>query len=131
MLGAHINLMWAFGCTIKLKNMTDLESDYPYVRLPKRIDRLLFTLAEELRNNKCFNALEAVGFETGRSRSHFTFVVLDTIFNESPDELVDQYLDLLEKHTVKLKDTRKTTLAKRALKFYVDLMVVRAERRRV
>lgn len=97
-------------------------SEYPYVRLPKKIDQTMLLLCEELRNNRFFNGIEKIGFEDYSSRSHFTFLILDLIFGEAPDELADLYLNLLEKYTKKLKNNDRKTITKQAFRFYIDLM---------
>lgn len=102
--------------------------DYPHVRLPKKIDHLLYILSQELKNNKFFDSLADVGFDDSQGRSDFTFMILDIIFKEASDELANIYLTLLIKHTKKLKDTGRASLTKQALKFYVDLMVEKKKR---
>lgn len=102
---------------------------YPYVRLPKKIDQILLLLCEELKNNRFFNNIEKIGFDDYSSRSQFTFVILDSIFGEAPDDLTDLYLTLLEKHTKKLKDNNKKYLAKEAFKFYIELMIEKKKRK--
>lgn len=101
---------------------------YPHVRLPKKIDRLLHILCEDLKNNYTFNNLVEAGFDDSNSRSEFTFLILDIVFKETSDDLANLYLSLLQKHTKKLKDTGQSSLAKRAIKFYVDLMIERKRR---
>lgn len=106
--------------------MDDLP-EYPHVRLPKKADRILLIISEELRNNRFFNKIEKIGFANYSARSHFTFLVLDLIFGDAPDELAELYLRLLEKYTMKLKDNRRKTIVKQAFNLYIDLL---AEKRR-
>lgn len=101
---------------------------YPHVRLPKKTDRLLHILCEDLKNNYTFNKLTEVGFDDSTSRSEFTFLILDIVFKETSDDLANLYLSLLQRHTNKLKDTVQSSLAKRALKFYVDLIIEKKRR---
>lgn len=105
-----------------------IRSEYPQVRLPKKIDQLLYILSQELKNNKVFDSLADVGFDDSQGRSDFTFMILDIIFKEAPDELANVYLTLLIKHTKKLKDTERTSITKQAFKFYIDLMVEKKKR---
>ena len=102
--------------------------EYPHVRLPRKIDRILLILCEELKNNKFFNSIEKIGFDDTNSRSHFTFLILDLIFKESPDELANLYFDLLQKYTKNLKDNQRTTVTKQAFRFYIDLMIEKKRR---
>lgn len=102
--------------------------EYPHVRLPKKIDQLLYILSQELKNNKVFDGLVDVGFDDTNGRSDFTFMILDIVFREAPDELANIYLTLLIKHTKKLKDTGRTSLTKQAFKFYIDLMIEKKKR---
>jgi hypothetical protein len=101
---------------------------YPHVRLPKKTDRILHILCEDLKNNYTFNNLAKVGFDDSNSRSEFTFFILDIVFKETSDDLSNLYFSLLQKHTKKLNDTGQSSLAKRAIKFYVDLMIERKRR---
>lgn len=102
--------------------------EYPHVRLPKKIDQLLYILSQDLKNNKVFDDLANVGFDDSQGRSDFTFMILDIIFKEATDELANVYLTLLIKHTKKLKDMRRSSLTKQALKFYIDLIVEKKKR---
>jgi len=102
--------------------------EYPHVRLPKKIDRLIYILSQELKSNKVFDSLADVGFDDSQGRSDFTFMILDIIFKEAPDELANIYLTLLIKHTKKLKDTGRSSLTKQAFKFYIDLMIEKKKR---
>jgi len=104
------------------------KTDYPHVRLPKKIDRILYILCEELKGNKFFNSIEKIGFDDSNSRTNFTFIVLDLIFKESSDELADLYLGLLQKHTKKLKNGDQSSATKQAIKFYVDLLIEKRRR---
>jgi hypothetical protein len=104
------------------------KSNFRHVRLPRKIDRILYILSEELRNNKFFNGIEKIGFDGTNARSHFTFLILDLVFKESSDELADRYFELLEKYTKKLKDDQWTTITKQAFRFYVDLIIEKRKR---
>ncbi|HRJ31294.1 MAG TPA: hypothetical protein PLV21_04965 [Cyclobacteriaceae bacterium] len=91
--------------------------EYPQFRLPKKADRILFIISEELTNNLFFNKIDKSGFDDYGARSHFTFLVLDLIFGEALDELAVLHRRLIEKYTMKLKDNRKKTIVNRPLIF--------------
>lgn len=103
-------------------------TQYPHVRLPKKIDQLLYILSQELKNNKVFDDLVKVGFDDSHSRSDFMSMVLDIVFKEDCEELANIYLRLIIKHSKKLKDTNRSTLTKQAFKFYIDLMIEKKKR---
>ena len=113
-----------FNCTLFMDDLPE----YPHVRLPKKADRILLIISEELRNNRFFNKIEKIGFDDYSARSHFTFLVLDLIFGEAPDELAELYLKLLEKYTRKLKDNRRKSIIKQAFNFYIDLLIEKKRR---
>lgn len=102
----------------------------PHVKVPKKVDQILLIISEDLRNNKVFNKLEKIGFDTVNARSHFTFLVLDLIFGNSADDLAELYLRLLEKYTQKVNSsiTRKS-LAKRSFRMYIELMIEKRVRK--
>ena len=123
-IGAGSDIRCLFNCTLFMDDLPE----YPHVRLPKKADRILLIISEELRNNRFFNKIEKIGFDDYSARSHFTFLVLDLIFGETPDELANLYLRLLEKYTRKLKDNQRKSIIKQAFNLYIELLIEKRRR---
>lgn len=102
-------------------------SKYSHVRLPNKIDRILFMLCEDLKTNRFFNKLHKAGLEETH-RSDLACLVLEMVFKETTDDLISLYLNLLEKHSKKIKKYERTSTAKQALNFYIDLVIEKKRR---
>lgn len=96
---------------------------YSLVRIPKKVDRTLFLLCEELKSNKFFEGLSKVGVDDIYYQPHLMSVILEKMgFKEISDDLVSRYIDLLSKYSGKIMEDRKS-ITKHAFRFYIDLLM--------
>jgi hypothetical protein len=99
------------------------------IKLPAKMELVVAILSEELKAEYFYRHLEQVGFGDCRFRSGLGSVVLALMnFDDSPDDLLDFYVNRLDHYCAKLKPDSES-FTKQAFKFYSDLK--RERKRRV
>lgn len=101
---------------------------YPLIRLPRKVEITLFLIQEELKSYKLFEGLHAAGLEDSYYQTHLNKLIMHyTGLDEDSDEEFSQYQHLLEKHGKKIEADR-STISKRTLEVYIDLMILKRKK---
>ena len=100
---------------------------YPLTKLPPKIDRCLFLIAQELKSRAFFNGLHRVGVEDVYLQPHLDQLILKCVgLDDGTDETTAFYFRIMERRSKKVKQDGKSVV-KQALKVYAELC---GERRR-
>jgi hypothetical protein len=95
---------------------------HPLVNLPKSIELTLYLICADLKSTKFFSGLRKVGLDDCFYRTDFSSMVLGASgFDEVPDDLLDFYFRLIEKHCELIEPNNKSVMGE-ALIVYEELM---------
>jgi hypothetical protein len=123
--------LWHFGTIaiirLKLKSMRRFQ--YPLVKLPKKIDKTVFLIQQELRITLMINKVAEAGFGPPDSPVSLEPLILQEIgFEEFPDDLIGLYVKLVEEACSKASIDDVASCSKQALKMYHVLVEERRRR---
>lgn len=108
---------------MKLKNL-----NLRLVKLPSKIELILFLIKEELKSAKFFNGLSKVGLDDCYYQSHFGTLILGYMgFDDRPDDLYSFYVSLIDEYSEKIEPDN-NSIVKYAFEVYVELVVERKQR---
>lgn len=111
------------GALMKLKNL-----NVRLVKLPPKIELILYLIKEELKTVKLFNGLARVGLDDCYYQSHFGTLVLAYMgFDERDDDLHNFYMDLIDKYSDKI-EADNDSIMKYAFKVYVEIAIEKKRR---
>ena len=94
---------------------------YPLVKLPRKIDHVLFLIQEELKSQKFFGDLEKVGFNDIQYQPHLGKLILMKMnLDDGSDEVFQWYYKIIERRKKKVKDGK--SVMKQVMKVYAELL---------
>lgn len=100
------------------------------VKLPPKIELVLFLIKEELKSAKFFNGLSKVGLDDCYYQSHFGTLILGYMgFDDRPDDLYNFYVSLIDKYSEKIEPDG-NSITKYAFEVYVELVIEKKQRLR-
>ena len=93
---------------------------------PTDTELLLYLLKEELKMNRFFTDLHALGLENNsRYQLELSPLILTYLGYEMTDPVIDLYVELLDKHTAALTPDRHTILRQATL-LYAELVQLKS-----
>jgi hypothetical protein len=99
-----------------------MNSIFPLVQLPSKLDQTLYLIQEELKSRKLFHILREAGWEECHYQLNLDSLILRSIgFEENNDEACGYYFKIMDKRSRKIS-TDKKSVAKQALKVYQELI---------
>ena len=98
------------------------------VKLPPRLEMILYLISEELKVTKVFKALSSAGLDDSYYQPYFGAIVLTYVgFEERDDDIINFYQELLDKSCEKI-EADNVTITELAFEIYVDLEMERKNR---
>jgi len=96
---------------------------YPFIKLPKKIELVLFLIQAELKTRKFFNGLRNVGLDDCDYQCNFNALIADCIgFDDQRDEDFSRFDQILEKYSEKVEPDNES-LMKQVMNAYVELVI--------
>lgn len=93
----------------------------PLVRLPRKTQRALYLIREELKSRKLFNALHEVGLDDCYFQPHLDSLILQSVgLDDGKDETFNTYRRIMDKRSRKITGDY-NSITKQALKVYQEL----------
>lgn len=109
--------------------MTQTRSPFPFVRLTKSHDLVLYLIQEELKAQKFFNGLADLGLGDSQYRPSLGTVILSQLhMDDGSDDILNFYHAIIAKRCRKIHDDHKSIM-KQTMKVYAAL-VAEKERRK-
>jgi len=92
-------------------------------KLPPAAEMTIFLIGEELKNRKCMNTLEQVGFDTSFFSGDLGVLILSLSgFDVRSDELYSWYTELLDTHCATFTPNDGKAWKQAALDVYLELV---------
>lgn len=102
---------------------------HPLVKLPRKIDSVLYMIREDLKSQKYFNTLNSLTETDNCYQPHLAKLILEKMnLDDGSDEIFRFYYDLVERRSRKISPDN-SSIMKQVLKVYAAL-VLEKERRR-
>lgn len=102
-----------------------MSSTYPLIKLPRKVQFILYLISEELKSRKFFRTLQELGLDNSYFQPHLDSLILRSLdINEDSDETFDAYYEIIERRSRKIKADNHSIM-KQALKTYHELLEVR------
>jgi hypothetical protein len=94
---------------------------YPLIKLPKKLDMILYLIREELKSEKFFGDLEKIGFTDNQYQPHLGKLILMKMkLDDGSDEVFEWYYEIIERRKKKVKDGK--SLMKQVMKVYGEMV---------
>lgn len=95
----------------------------PIVRLPGKLETLLYLIAEELKSRHLFRGLQQVELNDCFFQPHLDSLILRSIgMDGDSDDVFLAYTEIMDRRSAKI-EADKDTITKQSLKAYTELMV--------
>jgi hypothetical protein len=100
------------------------KSRYPLIRLPEKMDMVLYLIVEELKSEKFFKALQTAGIDDVYYQVHLASPILRLMgVRDVTDDLLETYINIVVKASDKMEGDR-DSMVKQALKVYRKIRVL-------
>lgn len=104
-----------------------LQPKYPFVKIPKEIDIVLFLIKEELKTRKLFNTLNQIGLGDCEYEPHLDKLIMNLLdIDDGTDQTFGIYFEIIERRSHKIKDSGESAI-KQAIKAHNELLTLRKE----
>jgi hypothetical protein len=96
--------------------------NYPFVKLPQKLDLILYLIREELKSEKLFHIINDLGMGDCPYQPHLAKAILAQLnLDDGSDEIYNFYYQLIQKCCTKIQGDQKS-LMKQTMKVYVELV---------
>lgn len=103
---------------------------YSLVRLPNKIDQVLYMIGEDLKSQKFFNTMNALDWSDNFYQPRLAVLILKHMnLDDGSDEIVNFYYALVEKHSKKV-EADNNSLMKQVMKVYAKLVMEKEKRKK-
>ena len=108
-----------------------MNTQFPLVRLPQKVDYCLFLIKEELKSRRFFEGLHSVGLDDVYLQPHLDRLILKSVgLDDGTDETGEFYYKIMERRSKKI-DADNDSIVTQALKVYIELVTERKRRKQV
>lgn len=108
-----------------------MNTQFPLVKLPQKIDYCLFLIKEELKSRRFFEGLHRVGLDDVYLQPHLDRLILESVgLYDGSDETSEFYFRIMERRSKKVQADN-DSIVTQALKVYIDLVAERKRRKKL
>jgi len=108
-----------------------MNTQFPLVKLPQKVDYCLFLIKEELKSRRFFEGLHSVGLDDVYLQPHLDRLILKSVgLDDGTDETGEFYYKIMERRSKKI-DADNDSIVTQALKVYIELVTERKRRKQV